>query len=61
MFRPILQVIYCGEFAAFWGNFMHFWGILRRKFLGDFLTKIWRFWGIFLVLVGNPVLYVFVL
>jgi hypothetical protein len=23
--------IYCGEFAAIWGNFMYFWGIL-----GDF-------------------------
>jgi hypothetical protein len=37
VFRPIFQVIYhkihtyCGEFAAYWGNFMYFWGIL-----GDF-------------------------
>jgi hypothetical protein len=35
---------YNGEFAACWGNFMYFWGILgdfRRKFVGDFFTKIW--------------------
>jgi hypothetical protein len=38
--------IYCGEFAAFWGNFMYFWGILgdfSRKILVDFVTKIWSF------------------
>jgi hypothetical protein len=29
--------IYCGDFAAFLGNFMYFWGIL-----GDFEAQIFR-------------------
>jgi hypothetical protein len=54
MFRPIFQVIYhkilhiyCGEFAAFWGNFMYFWRIL-----GDFYAKFFFFQFELATLIG---------
>jgi hypothetical protein len=43
--------IYCGEFTAFWGNFMYFFGefsgIFKRKCLGDFFYYNLEFLGDF--------------
>jgi hypothetical protein len=53
MFCPIFQVIYLKIYTYIAVNLLHFggiscifrkfYGILRRKFLGDFFTKIWSF------------------